>query len=256
MVTIAPEDFAALGGNAVDGDTAMILEPIQGIAGCRDQLERCVPARRARGDTEAHGAVMIADEVQCGMGRSGLPFAFESAGVLPDLVTTAKGLGGGFPVGALLCTEAMAEGLAIGSLGTTFGGGPLACAAILAVIETMSAPGFLDNVRERSEQIQDTCVVGPVESIQGQGLLLGLRCDRPVAGLLPGLRKRGILAGGAVIRTSCVLTPPLILEASTWTRWPPPWRTWGRTTCGVSSISATCPPPPSDACSRVPRICD
>jgi len=211
VVTIPVGDEAALRAAVGVQTAAVILEPIQGIAGCVD-LE---PAylRAVREVADATGALFLADEVQCGMGRSGAAFAVQLAGVVPDLLTTAKGLAGGFPAGAVITTAQLASKLTIGSLGTTFGGGPMACALIEAVAHELTDTDLLANVRARSEQLRATCQVGPVVGVQGQGLLLGLRCNRPVAQILPALRERGILAGGSSDPHVLRLTPPLILEA-------------------------------------------
>ncbi len=209
VVWVPFDDPEALAG-AVDDDTAaVILEPVQGLAGSRAlSRELLETARRA---TEKHGAWLITDEVQCGMGRTGTPFAIEDAGVTPDLITTAKGLAGGFPAGAVIAPAEVADRLPYGALGTTFGGGPLACAWINVVVETLSAPGFLERVAALGERIQRTCRVGPVVDVQGRGLLLGLRCDRPAGEVLAALRDRGILAGGAADPHVVRLMPPLIL---------------------------------------------
>lgn len=210
VVTVPEEDLEAL-DEAIGPDTAaLILEPVQGVAGAKDLSLEFL--RAARGLCDERGALLIADEVQCGMGRSGTPFAIEAAGVLPDLLTTAKGLGGGLPVGAVLARAPWADALPKGALGTTFGGGPLACAAALTVIETLESPGFLARVREVSERIRATCRVGPVEAIHGRGLLLGLRCDRSAREVLAGLREHHILAGGSDDPRVVRLMPPLVLE--------------------------------------------
>jgi len=118
--------------------------------------------------------MLIFDEVQCGMGRTGRPFAADYFGVTPDLLTTAKGLAGGFPAGALITSDAIARDLKPGELGTTFGGGPMACAAIEAVITAIKEESLLERVRTLSERIRASCVTGPVTGIQGAGFLLGL----------------------------------------------------------------------------------
>ena len=196
---------------AVDADVAaVILEPVQGIAGARPLSEAFIQA--ARQATAAAGALLIADEVQCGMGRCGTMFAIEHSAVTPDIITTAKGLGGGFPVGAVIASAELADALGPGSLGTTFGGGPMACAMVREVVARMSSPGFLDHVRELGEAVTSRCVRGPVKSIQGRGLLLGLVCDRPASAVLAGLRERGILAGGASDPAVVRLMPPLTIS--------------------------------------------
>ena len=132
-VTFAPRDDAAGAAAAINGETAaVILEPIQGIAGA--YVLRSDHVRALRAACDRHGALLIADEVQCGMGRSGKPFAIEHTGVIPDMLTTAKALGAGFPCSALIMSRALGDQLRIGDMGSTFGGGPLACAVIEAVL--------------------------------------------------------------------------------------------------------------------------
>lgn len=210
-VAFVPPDDPGILEAAVTGETAaLILEPIQGLAGARPLSPGYL--QQAREITRRRGAWLIADEVQSGMGRTGRPFAVQAAGIRPDVLTTAKGLAGGFPAGAVLLPEAVAHRLPAGSLGTTFGGGPLACALIRAVVETVSAPGFLERVLRLGEQVQATCRVGPVEAVQGRGLLLGLRTRPPAARVLEALLERGILAGGATDPHVVRLTPPLVID--------------------------------------------
>ena len=210
VVWVPHDDPLAL-VDAVDGDTAaVILEPVQGLAGSRALSWELL--RTAREATERHGAWLIADEVQCGMGRTGELFAICAADVTPDVITTAKGLAGGFPAGAVIASTAVADALPFGALGTTFGGGPLACALIRVVVETLSEPGFLERVASLGERIRRTCRVGPVVEVQGRGLLLGLRCDRPAVEVLAALREHGILAGGASDPHVVRLMPPLTLS--------------------------------------------
>lgn len=189
---------------------AVIFEPVQGIAGAFDLSPDFVTALREA--TRKVGALLIADEVQCGMGRSGQFFAVQACGVEPDLLTAAKSLGGGIPCAALLATEHLASLQKPGALGTTFGGGPLASAAILAVIDTIVNDGLLDNVRRREAQIREQCLTGPVRSIRGKGLLLGLVCDRPAAELRAALLENDILVGTSADADVVRLMPPLILE--------------------------------------------
>ncbi len=196
---------------AVDEQTAaVIVEPVQGVAGARAMSWRFL--ERAREAATAAGAVLIFDEVQCGMGRTGFPFAAQAHGITPDVLTTAKGLGGGFPVGAVLVGESLAAGLRKGDLGTTFGGGPLAMALVSAVIRTIEDDGLLASVRRLSARLQRECLVGPVTAVQGMGFLLGLRTTRPAKEVLAGLRERGILAGGSADAHVVRLLPPLVLE--------------------------------------------
>lgn len=210
LTRVPPDDAGALEKALGDDVAALILEAVQGQAGARDlALPFLAAARRL---TEQRGAILIADEVQCGMGRTGRAFAFEHAAIRPDIVTTAKGLAGGFPAGALLTSEQIASTLKPGDLGTTFGGGPMACALIAAVVEELSKPGFLEHVAAMGNLIRETCAVGPVKSIQGRGLLLGLRLSRPAKEVLPELLERGILAGGAGDPHVVRVMPALIVQ--------------------------------------------
>lgn len=190
---------------------AVIFEPVQGVAGAFDLSPDFVATLREA--TRAADALLIADEVQCGMGRSGRFFAVEAYGIQPDLLTTAKSLGGGVPCAALLATEALASRQKPGDLGTTFGGGPLAAAAIVAVIGTIRDDELLSNVRQREGQIREACMKGPVRSIQGMGLLLGLVCDRPASEVRAALLEHDILAGTSADPEVLRLMPPLVLES-------------------------------------------
>lgn len=195
---------------AVEGAAAMIVEPVQGQAGAYDLGGPWLEV--ARELTRAAGAVLIFDEVQCGMGRSGQPFAAQAYGVTPDLLTTAKGIAGGFPAGAVLASDELSAGLREGDLGTTFGGGPLACALMETVIDSIEEEGLLRRARELSERIRATCVKGPVTAIQGLGLLLGLRTTRPAKEIQAELIELGILAGTSGDPHIVRLLPPLVLQ--------------------------------------------
>jgi acetylornithine/N-succinyldiaminopimelate aminotransferase len=209
-VTWVPFDEVAALAAALDQEAAaLILEPVQGIAGARPMSQRFMAAARAL--TKSCGALLIADEVQCGMGRSGTAFACEAYGVAPDLLTTAKGLGGGFPVAAVLATEALAAKIKKGDLGTTFGGGPLACVLADVVARLLAAGDLLASVRRLSQRIRSECCVGPVRAIQGMGFLLGARTQRPAKDVLADLRAKGILAGSSNDPHIVRLMPPLIL---------------------------------------------
>lgn len=192
---VAFDDIKGLGA-AVSNDTAaLIVEPVQGVAGARALSKEFVQATSEVAGRA--GAVLIFDEVQCGVGRTGWPFAAQAYGVTPDIITVAKGLGGGFPVGALLCSEALAATVKPGDLGTTFGGGPLACALIETVVDTIESENLLPNVRRLSERLIKETRVGPVTDVQGMGFLLGLRTRLPARDVLAALRQHKILAGDA-----------------------------------------------------------
>jgi acetylornithine/succinyldiaminopimelate/putrescine aminotransferase len=174
---------------------AVIVEPVQGLAGAVDLGREFLAALRAR-CTEV-GALLIFDEVQCGMGRTGHPFAANMYGVLPDMITTAKALGSGFPCSALLLSDAVAAELKLDALGTTFGAGPMACAVIEAVIDIIESENLLANVRARADEIRASCVTGPIVATQGAGLLMGLRTRRPAKEVQAELLRHDIFAGTA-----------------------------------------------------------
>jgi acetylornithine/succinyldiaminopimelate/putrescine aminotransferase len=203
-------DLAALNA-AVDASTAaVIIEPVQGLAGGFDFAPEFMHGIRAACDRA--GALYIIDEVQTGMGRLGAPFGAQLHDVRPDLLTVAKGLGGGFPCGAVLMPHTIAKDLKAGALGTTFGGGPVACAAISTVIDVINRDKLLANVRSVSTAIRNTCQVGPVESIQGRGLLLGLKVRPKATAVRDALLARDILVGTSADPHMLRLLPPLILS--------------------------------------------
>ena len=210
-VAFIPRNNVAAAGRMIDGTVAgVILEPVQGQAGAFDLEPEFVQAIAAACANQ--GALLIADEIQSGMGRCGVPFAIELSGVRPDMLTAAKALGAGFPCSALLVTKTVASGLKHGDLGTTFGGGPLASALMSTVIEVIQRDRLIDNVRALSREIVDALPLGPVESVQGKGFLLGLRCRRPAKEMLQELLNRGILVGTSADPAVMRLLPPLILE--------------------------------------------
>lgn len=202
-------DSAARLINAHTG--AVIVEPVQGVAGAFDLSPEFL--RALRDLTQQHGAMLIADEVQSGMGRSGEFFAVQRFGVEPDILTSAKSLGGGIPCGAVLCSGAVAEVFGPGDLGTTFGGCPVASAAICAVVDTIHQDRLLQNVRQREQDIRGACVTGPVHSVRGLGLLLGLVCDRPAATVRDALLENDILVGTSADPDVIRILAPLTLAA-------------------------------------------
>src|SRR3981081_1409292 len=155
-VTFTPRDDPAAVERIVDADTAaVIVEPVQGVGGAYDVGKPMLQALRQRCDDV--GALLIFDEVQCGMGRTGAPFAANFYGVVPDMITAAKALGNGFPVSALLLSRRVAGQLKYDDMGTTFGGGPMACAVVEAVIDTIESESLLANVRSQKTLIDSTC---------------------------------------------------------------------------------------------------
>ncbi len=210
-VTFVPFDDAGALERAVRRDVAaVIVEPVQGVAGAR-ALSRDFLGTARRLCTE-RGALLVFDEVQCGMGRSGRPFVAQAVDITPDLLTTAKGLGGGFPVGAVMVTEPVGRLVKKGDLGTTFGGGPLAAALVEATIGILEREDLLPKVRRLSQRLATEARVGPVTDVQGMGFLLGLRTAPPAKEVLSALRARRILAGGSADPHVVRLLPPLILE--------------------------------------------
>ncbi len=206
------DDVARL-DEAIGADTAaLIFEPVQGVAGAIDLspvfVQRAVELCRER------GALVIADEVQCGAGRSGTLWTVEQLGVQPDLLTAAKSLGGGFPLGAVLMSGSIGDQLKIGQLGTTFGGGPMACAAMSAVLSALTEPSFLPGVRARSQLLRDECHTAGISKITGRGFMLGLHLGVPAAPIRTALLERGFLTGDAKKPDVIRLLPPLILNES------------------------------------------
>jgi len=204
------EDLEALERALSPGDVAaVIVEPVQGVAGAVALSDAYLA--EARRLATAAGTLLVFDEVQCGMGRSGQPFVAQAAWVTPDILTVAKGLAGGFPAGAVLIGRELAETLRPGDLGTTFGGGPLAAALVEATIDAIESERLLSNVRARAEQIVATCAVGPVETITGRGLLVGLRTRRPAKQIQRELLGRGFLVGTSADPRAVRLLPPLVV---------------------------------------------
>ena len=212
-VDFIPRDDIATATSMIDGSiAAVIFEPVQGVAGAYDLSTDFIETLRSA--TSKHGAVLIADEVQSGMGRCGQFFAVKAHGVTPDIITSAKALGGGIPCGAVLCTESIAAHFSVGDLGSTFGGGPIAAAAITATVQGILAEHLLANVRAREAQIRECCVVGPVRKIQGMGLLLGLVCDRPAVEVRDALLEHDILTGTSSDPNVLRILAPLVLQES------------------------------------------
>ena len=207
---IPRDDCAAADAMIGDDIAAVIFEPVQGVAGAYDLSHEFVETIRSA--TAKHGAMLIADEVQSGIGRSGQFFAVQTMGIEPDILTCAKALGGGVPCGAVLCTDDIAQRFGPGDLGSTFGGGPLAAAAIVAVIASIKSEKLLQNVRAREAQIREQCVTGPVTKIRGIGLLLGLVCDRPAVDVRDFLLDHDILTGTSGDPNVVRILAPLVIE--------------------------------------------
>ncbi len=201
------DDVAAL-ERTVDATTAaVIVEPVQGLAGARDCSIEFLRAAGAACDR--HGAALIFDEIQCGVGRSGAFTAAQIYGVVPDALTLAKGLASGLPIGAVVAGEKLTAAVQTGDLGSTFGGGPVVCAAALATLEVIDREKLIANVRVQSEQLRHGAITLGVSKVTGRGLLLGLHLDRPAAAVQQALFKRRILTGTASDPNVLRLMPPL-----------------------------------------------
>jgi acetylornithine/N-succinyldiaminopimelate aminotransferase len=209
-VTFARLNDSASLAAAVDNDTACILvEPVQGEGGIH-------PARpeflaRARDLADERGALLVFDEVQTGVGRTGSFFAWEQLGTKPDAVTLAKGLANGLPIGAMLVADALAAGFEPGDHASTFGGNPVTCAAACAVVETIDGE-LLDGVRRKSDLLRHALerLPGTVE-VRGAGLLLGVEIDHVASDAIATCLDRGVLVGSAGERV-LRLTPPLTIS--------------------------------------------
>jgi acetylornithine/succinyldiaminopimelate/putrescine aminotransferase len=188
---------------------AVILEPIQSMAGVRVAAPGFL--RKVREVTAAAGALLILDEVQTGMGRLGQPFAAGKYRVRPDLLTTAKGLASGVPMGALLMTAEIADSLKPGDLGSTFGGSPLACAALLATLDVIQEEKLMARALVAEAEIRRSLTGSCVAEVFGSGLLLGLRVPSRASALKQHLEQKGILVGSSANPEVLRLMPPLNL---------------------------------------------
>jgi predicted acetylornithine/succinylornithine family transaminase len=207
----AVEAMPAAVAGAVDGHTAaVLLEPIQGESGVHVLSEELLSAARAACDE--HGAALVFDEIQCGMGRTGTLWAYEQTGVRPDAITVAKALGGGLPIGATITGERLADVLQPGDHGSTFAGGPVVAAAALAVLELIDDPALLERVRELGQRLADGLGGLPhVVSVRGRGLMLACELDVPA----PAVARRALIEQRLVVNatgpTTLRMLPPLTL---------------------------------------------
>ncbi|KPQ13456.1 MAG: bifunctional acetylornithine / N-succinyldiaminopimelate aminotransferase ArgD [Rhodobacteraceae bacterium HLUCCO18] len=207
-------DHDALRAAAAAPDVgAIMVEPVQGESGIRPLPDVCLKGLRDLCDE--HGLLLILDEIQCGMGRTGKLFAHEWAGIAPDIMLVAKGIGGGYPLGALLATENAARGMTAGTHGSTYGGNPLGCAVGAAVMDEVTKPGFLDEVRAKAGHLRQRLegLVGAhpdiFESVRGEGLMLGLVCKATNTDVVAAGYDAGLLtvpAGDNVVRILPALT--------------------------------------------------
>lgn len=207
-VKVPFNDVAAISAAVDDTVAAVIVEPVQGLAGARD----CSPdfLRAARLACDREGAVLIFDEIQCGVGRCGSFAAAEAFEVIPDVVTFAKGLASGLPIGVMVATPAMTANLKVGDLGSTFGGGPVPCAAGIATINVIRRERLIENAVMVGDQIRRAAEKIPaVQKVWGRGLLLGLQLDRPAAEVQKALFGLRILTGTSGDPAILRLMPPL-----------------------------------------------
>ena len=208
-------DHEALTAAASDKTAAIMVEPVQGEGGIRPLPDACLKGLRDLCDE--HGILMILDEVQCGMGRTGKLFAHEWAGIAPDIMMVAKGIGGGFPLGAVLATENAASGMTAGTHGSTSGGNPLACAVGGKVMEIVADDAFLAEVNRKTglfRQRLEGLVAGHpeiFEAVRGSGLMLGLKCKASNADVVQAGFAAGVLtvpAADNVVRLLPALNIP------------------------------------------------
>jgi predicted acetylornithine/succinylornithine family transaminase len=203
----SPEAIAG----AVDADTAaLLLEPIQGESGVHVLSEELL--RAARDACDEHGAALVFDEIQCGMGRTGTLWAYQHSGVLPDAITVAKALGGGLPMGAVVTNERLADVLSPGDHGSTFAGGPVVAAAALAALELSDDPALLERVRELGQRLAEGLEgLAHVTSVRGRGLMLACELDVPA----PAVARRALIEQRLVVNatgaTTLRLLPPLTI---------------------------------------------
>jgi acetylornithine/succinyldiaminopimelate/putrescine aminotransferase len=208
-VKVPFDDVAALQRAVNETTAAVIIEPIQGMSGARD----CAPAflQAARAICDQNGAALVFDEVQCGVARCGAFTAAESYGVVPDALTLAKGLASGLPAAAVIVGPKLGAGVHMGDLGSTFGGGPVACAAALATLEVIDKEGLIENALTVGEYLRQGALKLGIPRVTGRGLLLGLHLGRPAVPVQQALFARRILTGTASDPQVLRLLPPLVL---------------------------------------------
>lgn len=201
------DDVAALDAAVDDTIAAVVMEPVQGLAGARDLSVEFL--RAARRLCDARGALLVFDEVQCGVGRCGAFTAAEAYGVVPDVLTLAKGLASGLPIGAVMTTPAIGDRLAVGDLGSTFGGGPVPCAAALATLDVIERENLIANAVEVGDYLRAGALALGIPAVTGRGLLVGLRLGRPAVPVQRALFERRVLTGTASDPEVLRLMPPL-----------------------------------------------
>jgi acetylornithine/N-succinyldiaminopimelate aminotransferase len=208
-------DAADLGAKFDDGVFAVVVEAVQGEGGIYPVSEAFW--NRARELATQHGALLIADEIQCGLGRTGRYFAYQKFTAKPDIVVVAKPLAGGLPLGAILCTEAVASAISPGLHGTTFGGGPLACATALEFLNTVDEAGLLENIRARGAELREGLAelqkkFDFIREIRGEGLMVGVELSMEGAPFVTEALRRGLLIN-CTHDVTLRLLPPFIVTA-------------------------------------------
>jgi acetylornithine/N-succinyldiaminopimelate aminotransferase len=209
-------DHEALKAAVTDRTAAILIEPVQGEGGIRPVPDQCLRGLREMCDRT--GALLVFDEVQCGVGRTGRLFAHEWAGVTPDVMMVAKGIGGGFPLGAVLATERAASGMTAGTHGSTYGGNPLGCAVGCRVMEIVADAAFLAEVSRKSglfrQKLEGLVAAHPdvFEGVRGSGLMLGLKCRVPNTEVVAAGYANHVLTVGAADNVVRILPPLTITD--------------------------------------------
>jgi len=209
-------DHEALDAAIDDNTAAILIEPVQGEGGIRPLPDQCLQGLRKLCDEK--GVLLVLDEVQCGIGRTGRLFAHEWAGIAPDIMMVAKGIGGGFPLGAVLATEEAASGMTAGTHGSTYGGNPLGCAVGCAVMDHVTDPAFLDAVNRKAgllrQKLEGLVAAHPdiFEEVRGMGLMLGLKCKIAPADLVKAGYEALVITVPAADNVVRLLPPLTITE--------------------------------------------
>ena len=208
-------DLAAAAAAVGERTAAVMIEPVQGEGGIHPATAEHLRGLQAL--CRERGALLVFDEIQCGLGRTGRMFAYEHSGVVPDILTLAKPLAGGLPLGAILIKDTLAPAIKVGDHGSTFGGNPVAAAAALAVLDHLTAPGFLEDIQKRGAYLMRGLrrlarrYPKAVAEVRGLGLMVGVELRGEAGPVVKGLRERGVLAtkaGDKVLR----LLPPLVIR--------------------------------------------
>ena len=212
-----PGDLAAIEALVDDKTAAVLIEPVQGEGGVTAFSDAYLAGLRALCDK--HGALLIFDEVQCGYGRTGKFFAYEWSGVIPDIMTVAKAIGNGFPLGACLATEAVAASMVPGTHGSTYGGNPLACAVGNAVLDRILSPGFIEQVEEMGKvlahELRQLMQKYPdyITEVRGKGLIAGIKITPPAREFVARVRNRKLLTVAASDNVLRMLPPLIVTQA-------------------------------------------